>query len=720
MASSIVEIVYRLIDKVSPEAKKVSKSLDGIDSSGKKAAKSQDDVESSQKKLSASSIALGGALAFISAKLIGVAKESLSLETKVVNVGNLFGATDEQIQGMTDSIVDMSAKTGKTWDDLSDSLFDIVSAGIPAGEAMEFLAASADLAKAGVTSTRVAADGLTSVMNAYGKSADDVTDISNVFFAAQVKGKTTIEALSGAIGRIAPIAASLGVDFESVSAALAAMTAQGINTNEATTSLRQTLSAILKPSEQAKELARDLGLEFNSQALEARGLDGFLKDVIETTGGNSEAMGMLFGSVEAVNAVLALSKNDFKNLDEAMIATKNTTNETADALDRISNTKANQIAVLGQTIKSLVLPPIQAVAEEINFIASGLLKIVNFAKDFGDRLFVSKSEQSEILKGIERKNKAEKLGLTLSELDAKEKAAALEVSKEQKVVEEKISDIKRKRSSEVQEKINAMSVSNGGEKKDADQREIDREAAKNLKIKEDAERLFLEKDAQEIERKRALNQITLDEEIAHNERLLEQENLTQNAIDAIKKRGYDLETKRLVDLNKKDLELQDMTLEQFKLLGDYKVSLQEAVSNGILEFYKKEALAAIDIEAGKLFQMGMGKLMASMFTDPLGYASIAAAAAITAGARSVISPIKLAEGGIVMPQSGGVQATIAEAGKPEIVMPLDDPRAAGMMGSSGGREVIILSSDGQTMLAKGIYAEQQDLMRTGQIGRSII
>jgi hypothetical protein len=67
--------------------------------------------------------------------------------------------------------------------------------------------------------------------------------------------------------------------------------------------------------------------------------------------------------------------------------------------------------------------------------------------------------------------------------------------------------------------------------------------------------------------------------------------------------------------------------------------------------------------------------------------AIAAAAAIAAGMANVakITGVKLAKGGIVMPQDGGVQATIGEAGSAEAVIPLDDPRAKkALAGASGG------------------------------------
>jgi hypothetical protein len=50
-----------------------------------------------------------------------------------------------------------------------------------------------------------------------------------------------------------------------------------------------------------------------------------------------------------------------------------------------------------------------------------------------------------------------------------------------------------------------------------------------------------------------------------------------------------------------------------------------------------------------------------------------------------VAGIQLAEGGIVMPRPGGVQATIGEGGQPEAVIPLDK---AGSFGLGGGMTVI--------------------------------
>jgi hypothetical protein len=58
-------------------------------------------------------------------------------------------------------------KFGFATEDLNKALFDTISAGIPAGQAIEFLNASSKLAVGGVTDLRIATDGMTSVFNVY-------------------------------------------------------------------------------------------------------------------------------------------------------------------------------------------------------------------------------------------------------------------------------------------------------------------------------------------------------------------------------------------------------------------------------------------------------------------------------------------------------------------------------------------------------------------------
>jgi hypothetical protein len=69
-------------------------------------------------------------------------------------------------------------------------------------------------------------------------------------------------------------------------------------------------------------------------------------------------------------------------------------------------------------------------------------------------------------------------------------------------------------------------------------------------------------------------------------------------------------------------------------------------------------------------QAGINIVLGGILTGAM--ASIGAANLATiAGQRPPPRPVGLADGGIVMPKTGGTFANIAEAGQPEIIFPLD-------------------------------------------------
>ena len=327
----------------------------------------------------------------------------------------------------------------------------------------------------------------------------------------------------------------------------------------------------------------------------------------------------------------------------------------------------------------------------------------------------AKKKEAESIKNLRDQAEKDKADAEKSASDKAFAKAEAKADKEKKILlKEKEEELEIRRKAIAAELL--MSYTTGEQEAAFSQYQADKYREINARLIEDT-RLLAEED---FLRTQELEKLSLEEKILRVEKELQVEEMSAQRRDELGKKLYDLEIQRMTALDAKKKIQQTMFLDAFAKMGEGQLSLQEAVSQGMLDFYKKEALAAVDIEAGKMFQMGMARLIASLFTDPTGYAHLAGSAALVAGSRAAIGSIKLAEGGIVMPQPGGVSATVAEAGRPEIVMPLDDPRASGLMGGSGGREVIILSSDGQTMLAKGIYAEQQELLRTGQIGRSRI
>ena len=287
-------------------------------------------------------MALGGAYAALKVGTFFVdsIRRANEFESAVSEVHTLLGETTP-IEGYSNAAEKMALTFGGTAKSQMEALYDVVSAGNSDLEsASKVLETANKLAVAGVTDVGVAVDGLTSVLNAYGKEASEAESVSDVMFTAVRLGKTTVDELSGSIGKVAPLAAAMGVSFEEVAAAMAVTTSKGINTSESVSGLKAALSNVLKPSKEARDLAAELGIAFNAQAIEAKGLVPFLKDVQDKTGGNTEQMGKLFGSIEGLNTVLALTDGELQAVSAALEQTTNAGGATADAMDIVGETSA--------------------------------------------------------------------------------------------------------------------------------------------------------------------------------------------------------------------------------------------------------------------------------------------------------------------------------------------------------------------------------------------
>jgi TP901 family phage tail tape measure protein len=269
---------------------------------------------------------------------------------------------------------------GKAPTEQARAYYQIISAGATdAADATGILAAANKLAVGGVTDVRTAADGLTTVLNAYGITASRSEEVTDAMFVAMRAGKTTIGELSLSIGKVAPIAAQTGVALDDLLAAVAALTKGGIETRIAVNGVRAVLAAIAKPSTEAAELAAQLGINFSAAGLKSKGFAGFMAEVKEKTGGSTESLAKLFGGVESLVPVMALSGNAAKDYAAILADMAKKAGETEEAFRKMSegaSFKLDQlkasIAVIGiefgDKLLKVVVPIAQAVVEHINGI----------------------------------------------------------------------------------------------------------------------------------------------------------------------------------------------------------------------------------------------------------------------------------------------------------------------------------------------------------------
>lgn len=266
-----------------------------------------------------------GAIMMVRKAITSTIQAGREFEKAWANVTTMLTISTAETDKMREELLNLSPIIGDTTD-LARGMYQVLSASIEPAKAIKFLEQAAISAQAGVTDTATAVDALTTVINAYGLQAEDVTQISDIMFQTVKRGKLTYESMAEALGTVVPIAAQVGMGFDEVGAAMATLTRQGIDVRTVTVSLRQILVSILKPTAEAQKLAKELGVEFNAQALAAKGLAGFLKDLKEKGGATSEAQAVLFGNVRALMGIMPLAgkasegfAKDLELMREAML-----------------------------------------------------------------------------------------------------------------------------------------------------------------------------------------------------------------------------------------------------------------------------------------------------------------------------------------------------------------------------------------------------------------
>jgi TP901 family phage tail tape measure protein len=259
-------------------------------------------------------------------------------------------ALAEGIKGLETGVLNLRKETGETFGNLNKGLFDLISAGRPAAEAIDDLRTATELATAGATETSIAVDGITSVLGAYGEDAGSAGDISEKFFSAQKAGKTTIAELAGSVGLVASQANAAGISFNELLASVSAATVSGIRTKAAFTGLRGAIDNIQKPTARAEEEAKRLGIQFDAAALRSKGLIGVLDSVSQSTNFTEDSFVNLFGSVEARNFALALANDQFERSRDILGSVSDETQRAETFSDALAEKQSDLSYQTGQLV----------------------------------------------------------------------------------------------------------------------------------------------------------------------------------------------------------------------------------------------------------------------------------------------------------------------------------------------------------------------------------
>jgi TP901 family phage tail tape measure protein len=291
-------------------------------------------------------------------------------------IATLIDVPRDALESFSEEILAYSRDSGKSLADINAAIYSAISAGTDYQDSIALLSQTEKLAIAGRADLEATTRLVASTLNAYGEAADQAAHYSDILFTTVKLGQTTIPELSTKLADVTGIAAGSKVPFETLAAAIAAVTATGAPTSQAITSIKAALSNIIKPSSEAEKTAAALGLQFNATGLATKGFDGLLAEVYKTTGGNIEQMGKLFGSVEGLNAAMVLGADSSGKFAGALEAMQGSAGATAIAWAKVKDDFSLVNQQIANNVNATLISLGQRFFDEYGALGGGLIDIL--------------------------------------------------------------------------------------------------------------------------------------------------------------------------------------------------------------------------------------------------------------------------------------------------------------------------------------------------------
>lgn len=253
--------------------------------------------------------------------------EAIEFEKRIAEIQTISQDMPLTFNEWTASVRKLSNSYGLKTLDAAEAIYETISNQVAKGaEAYEFNAKAADFARVTNSSLADSVNLLSSAINSYGLTSKDAERLSAQFFRTIDLGRLRADEIANVLGRVTVSAADLGVSMNEVNAFLALVTRRGITAKQALTQVRGVLNALMKPTDEMKELFKTLGTDTANATVKAYGFQGILKQIVKETAGSSEKMAKLIPRIRGLDAALSASVNAGAEYDKTLAQVSDTSN----------------------------------------------------------------------------------------------------------------------------------------------------------------------------------------------------------------------------------------------------------------------------------------------------------------------------------------------------------------------------------------------------------
>jgi TP901 family phage tail tape measure protein len=276
----------------------------------------QTQAQSTEKAFGALQSAIGAlGVGFALTKVIADVKELDTNLRRLGTVGVDVAKISPALSKLSDELGGVASKA-----ELAAASYQAASAGFSdtAGN-INILRAATKAAVGGLADTQAVTEVLVKTLNSYGLAGDQAAKVTDSISKAVELGNQEWSDYTSQLGRVASIAALVGVSVDELNAFISSATLNGATAEIAFTGLGATLSQIITPTKESQEAAAKLGIAWNYGGLQAKGFSGLMAELAIAMEKDKETASRMVGPIEAARGAFAAASkdgSDFKNILE--------------------------------------------------------------------------------------------------------------------------------------------------------------------------------------------------------------------------------------------------------------------------------------------------------------------------------------------------------------------------------------------------------------------
>ncbi len=356
--SAAVEKTNNVLDALAELGDRCSETSENADDFGKDCVKAINSVGSALKVM-----AIAGGVAEIAGKLLDAADGAGEFETSMAKISTIANTSGGSLESMKESIRNLSLETGESVNNISNSVYKALSAGVDSADAVNFTATATKLATGSFTEVSTAIDVLSTALNAYGSNAGEAEGMADMLITTQNLSKTSVDQFAGAISSVIPLAANYGVQMDNIASAYVELTNSGIQASQAGTYIESMLTELGNSGSAAAQALRDqTGSSFKSLMEQGYSLGDVLNTLGEYVDGDVVKFNGLWSSQEAGAGAMALYNAGAAEFNTTMAAMGDSAGAAASAYEAVAGTSENAKQSMVNAIENMS----NAIGEDLN------------------------------------------------------------------------------------------------------------------------------------------------------------------------------------------------------------------------------------------------------------------------------------------------------------------------------------------------------------------